>query len=181
MSHTLHELEDLILADPLNDGLRVELEELLASSEPNEIEHELLYRERTIADSLDHGRSIDEQINEYKQFRIAQSNYFWDLRGCVDHLFRPFSLWLVHCVPHREFAMNVALENKLKREIDIQSLPTEIARGTHADSAYEIRNGIIDFVRRYRGPTGKETDLLDGEIEIVMLATYSQVKPQNAG
>ena len=45
MSHTLQELEDLIPVDPLNDSLRVELEQLLASSEPNEIEHELLYRE----------------------------------------------------------------------------------------------------------------------------------------
>lgn len=176
MNHTLQDLEDLILADPLNDSLRIELEKVRASSEPNEIEHELLYRERMIAELLDYGRSIDEQIHEYKQFRSAHSNYFWDMRGCVDHLFRPFSLWLVHCVPHRKFALNVAMKNKIKREMAIQCMPTEIVRGTHADSAYEIRNGIIDFVRRYRGPTGKETELLDGEIDIVMLATYSKVK-----
>ena len=181
MSHTLQELEDLIPVDPLNDSLRVELEQLLASSEPNEIEHELLYRERMIAESLDRGRSIDEQIREYKQFRISQSNYFWDMRGNVEHLFRPFSLWLVHCEPHREFALNVALNNKINRELDIQSIPTEFVRAKHAGSAHEIRNGIIEFVRRYRGPTGNETDLLDGEIEIVMLATYSQFKPQRAG
>ena len=181
MSHTLQELEDLIPADPLNDSLRVELEQLLASSEPNEIEHELLYRERMIAESLDRGQSIDEQIHEYKQFRIAQSNYFWDMRGNVDHLFRPFSLWLVHCLPNREFALNVAMNNKINRKLDIKSIPTEIVRATHADSAHEIRNGIIEFVRRYRGPTGNETDLFDGEIEIVMLASYSQVIPHNAG
>jgi hypothetical protein len=95
------------------------------------------------------------------------------MRGCVDHLFRPFSLWLVACVPDRLFALNVAIQNKLHRTIELTPLPVEISRGLHPDAAYETMRGILDFVRRYRGPTGKEPDLADHEIAIEMLATYS--------
>ena len=178
MTHTLQEQKSLILADPLDDSLRVELEQLFSTTEPNDVEHELLRRERQIAEDLDLGRLIDEQINEYIQFMIAQSGYFWDRRGNVNYLFRPFSLWLVYCEPSREYALDIALRNKNIQEIDFQSLPIEIDRGNSPDCAYQLKNGIIDFVRRYRGPSGNEPDLMECEIEIVMLATYSQVTPQ---
>jgi len=182
VAHTEHELESLILGNPLDDTLRIELEELLTETEPDGVDVELLRRERLIADMLDDGQSIDRQIHEYKQFRIAQAYYFWDMRGCVDHLFRPFSLWLVHCERSREFALNVALENKLRRKLEITSLPIEIVRGKQPDAAFGIKTGILDFVRRYRGPSGHEPSLHDDEIGIVMLATYSQKLPaRNAG
>ena len=173
MTHTEHELENMILANPLDDRLRVQLEELLHDTEPDGVDIELLRRERNIAEALEHGQSISELIHEYKQFRITQSNYLWDMRGCVDHLFRPFSLWLVACVPGRMFALNVAMQNKLHRGFDSASLPMEIARGLHPDAAHETMLGILDFVRRYRGPTGNEPALAADEITIEMLATYS--------
>jgi GAF domain-containing protein len=173
VTYTEHELERLILANPLDDRLRVQLEELLLDTEPDGVDIELLRRERHIAEALEAVQSISELIDEYKQFRITQSNYFWDLRGCSDHLFRPFSLWLVACVPDRLFALNVAIRNKLNREFDPACLPLEIARGLRPDAAYETMRGIFDFVRRYRGPTGNEPDLVDDEITIEMLATYS--------
>jgi hypothetical protein len=182
VSHTELELKSLILGNPLDDKLRIELEQRLADTEPGGIDSELLRRERMIADALDRGESIDGQIQEYKQFRITQSNYFWDMRGCLNHLFRPFSLWLVHCNPSRAFALNVALENKLHKKVDIHCLPVEILRGKQPDAAYEIKNGIIDFVRRYRGPSGREPTLNDDEIGIVMLAGYSRQAPtRNTG
>lgn len=174
---TEHELESLILGNPLDDALRIELEELLCETEPDGVDIELLRRERCIANLLESGASIDRQIHEYKQFRIAQSHYFWDMRGCVNHLFRPFSLWLVHCDASREFALNIALENKLGRNIDIKSIPTEIVRGKQPDAAFEIKTGIIEFVRRYRGPSGHEPALKDDEINIAMLPTYSKKTP----
>ena len=179
MPQTLHELKNLIPADPLNDRLRIELEQLLATTEPNDIELELLQRERQIAERLDSGLSIDEQINEYLQFMTTQSNYFWDMRGNTAHLFRPFSLWLMHCEPSRLFALNVALRNKLNRETAIPSFPIEIVSGKSPDSTYDLKNEIIDFVRRYRGPSGNEPDLREDEIRFVMLATYSQISPED--
>ncbi|MEZ6138855.1 MAG: hypothetical protein R3C53_28555 [Pirellulaceae bacterium] len=173
MTYTEHELENMILANPLDDRSRVQLEELLHNTEPDGIDIELLRRERHIAEALEHNQSISEAIHAYKQFGITQSNYFWDMRGCVDHLFRPFLLWLVACVPARIFALNVAIQNKLNREFDSASLPMEIARGLHPDAAYETMRGILDFVRRYRGPTGSEPAVADDEIAIEMLATYS--------
>ena len=173
MTYNEHELEHLILASPFDDRLRVLLEELLDDTEPDGVDIELLRRERRIAKALEQGESVSEVIHEYKQFRITQSNYFWDMRGCTDHLFRPFSLWLVACVPDRQFALNVAIQNKLHREFDSACLPVEIARGLHPDAAYETMHGILDFVRRYRGPSGTEPDLADDEITIEMLATYS--------
>jgi hypothetical protein len=173
VTHTERELEHLILANPLDDRLRVQLEELLDDTEPDSVDLELLRRERSIAEALEQGQSVSEVIHQYKQFRIEQSNYFWDMRGCSAHLFRSFSLWLVACGPDRLFALNVAIQNKLHREFDSACLPVEIARGLHPDAAYETMRGILDFVRRYRGPTGKEPELADDEITIEMLATYS--------
>lgn len=170
---TEHELENLILANPLDDRLRVQLEELLGDTEPDGVGIELLRRERHIAEALERGQSMAEMIRDYKQFRIAQANDFWDMRGCSDHLFRPFSLWLVACVPDRLFALNVAIQNKLHQKLDSARLPVEIARGLHPDAAFETMRGIIEFVRRYRGPTGKEPPLADDEIAIEMLASYS--------
>jgi hypothetical protein len=71
------------------------------------------------------------------------------------------------------FALNLAIQNKLNRTIESASFPVEMARGLRPDAMHETMLGIIDFVRRYRGPTGKEPDLADDEIIIEMLATYS--------
>jgi hypothetical protein len=88
----------------------------------------------------------------------------------------------VHCDPSRAFALNVALENKLRQMVDINSLPVEIVRGKQLDFAYEIKTGILDFVRRYRGPSGREPTLNDDEITIVVLAGYSRhLPPRIAG
>ncbi|MCP4887118.1 MAG: hypothetical protein GY904_10965 [Planctomycetaceae bacterium] len=175
MGHTEHELESRILGDPLDDSLRVELEELLAEREPDGVDIELLRRERLIADSLVRGQSIDRAMHDYKQFRDARSDYFWDNRGCRNHLFRPFSLWLVHCEPSRQFALNVAIENKLNQTINFNSLPVEVLRGKQPNAAFDTRNAIMEFVRRYRGPSGTEPELVDSEIAIQMLATYSEI------
>lgn len=179
MDYTEDELESLILGNPLDDSLRIQLENLLQKSEPDCVDVELLRRERQIAEALDRGELVGELILEYKQFRIAQADYFWDMRSYADHLFRPFSLWLVTCNPDRFFSLNLAIQNKLNRTIEPQSLPVEIARGLHPDAAHETMCRIIDFVRRYRGPTGKEPDLMDGEIDIQILATYSSKCPNS--
>jgi hypothetical protein len=182
MGSTTPELYALILKNPLEDDLRIQFENLLANTAPDSVELELLRRERRIADALDAGESIDGLIRDYKQFRVAQSDYFWDMRGCLDGLFRPFSLWVISCNPDRAFALNIAVKNKLNREVALRYLPVEALRDAHADKAFEIRSGILDFVRRYRGPSGDEPQLADNEIEIAMLATYSKLRPkQNAG
>ena len=104
------------------------------------------------------------------------------MEGSLDYLFRSFSLWIVSCNASRRFALQVAIENKLNEAVQIGDLPQEIVRGMQLDSAYEARNRILDFIRRYRGPTGNEPNLADDEIELVMLATYSQRTPtRNAG
>lgn len=173
VAYTEQELESLIPRNPLDDSLRIQPEKLLSETGPDDVDVEVLRRERQIAEALDRGESIQDLIRQYRQFRIAHSDYFWDMRGCVDHLFRPFSLWLVSCNPDRLFALNLAIQNKLNRAPELHLLPVEIASGFRPDAAFETMCGIIDFVRRYRGPTGKEPDLMDGEIEIKVLATYS--------
>ncbi|QDU54836.1 hypothetical protein [Aeoliella mucimassa] len=94
------------------------------------------------------------------------------MRGSVDHLFRHFSLWLVTCAADRRFALSVAIEKKLHRTIDLASMPVEIARELRADTVCDMMHGILDFVRRYRGPSGKEPELAEGEVKLRMLATY---------
>jgi len=170
-----HELESLILRNPLDDDLRIQLENRLSATEPDSVELELLQRERKIAEALDAGEPVDDLIHAYQRFRVFRSDYFWDLRGSWGHLFRPFSLWLAFCDTTRAFALDVALQNKVKQRILFDSFPVEIVRDQMADSAFELKEGIIDFVPRYRGPSGKEPELTENEIVIVMRASYSTI------
>ena len=177
VARTEDELKHLILGSPLDNSLRAELEQVLSVTEPDCIDRELLQRERLIADSLDSGEPVDDLIQDYRRFCIDTANYFWDERGCLDHLFRPFSLWLIGYDPSRKFALGIALENKLQRKVDIDFLPVEFLRAKRPDSVFAIKRGIIEFVQRYRGPSGREPELAADEIKIVMLASGSQNSP----
>ncbi|QDU54837.1 hypothetical protein [Aeoliella mucimassa] len=64
--YSAHELERQILAYPLDDSLRIQLEKHLRVTEPQGIDLELLSRERLMAESLEQGSSIDEQLHEYR-------------------------------------------------------------------------------------------------------------------
>ncbi|MDZ4818872.1 MAG: hypothetical protein SGJ20_07860 [Planctomycetota bacterium] len=172
-----NERAPLIRSNPLDDSLRIELENHLAERRPEAIQLELLRRERQIAELLDRGESVDALIEAYQQFRNEQSNFIWDMRGSVDHLYRPFSLWLTVCNSSRVFALQLAVQNKLRTQIDPSNVPIELTRGIDVLTAYSLHEKLLDFVRRYRGPNGTEPELADGEVSIVMRATYSEVAP----
>ena len=160
MDSKILELEDMITTQPLDDSRRIELHRLLAVSEEHKIQHELLEHERAIAAQLDNDEPIEHLVGEYKEFKLKHSTYFWDMRGSLDHLFRPFSLWLVRCVHSREHAVRIAIRNKLGHEPEFENLPVEIVREKNLIDAYDLAESLIDFVRRYRGPfwRGSRTD-----------------------
>ena len=183
---TEDELKSLIRQDPGNDSFRIELEELLAKkgTQPvsaqstlpqsaNSVMFTLMRREREFAESLDQGKSIDHLIVDYNRF-VFDHGIEWYSE--LQPMYRPFALWLVACEPSRRFALNVAVAHKANLPIGRNSLPLQIMSGKMSE-VHALKDGILEFVRRYRGPTGKEPPLADNEIELRIFASYSRMQP----
>ncbi len=174
VTNTGDELENLILTNPLTIACGVLLEELLHDTEPDCVDINCFVVNGTSAEALEHGQSISELIHEYKQSGSHNRTTFGICAGVWIICLRPFSLWLVACVPGRVVCTECGNPNKLHREFDSASLPMEIERvDLHPDAAYEtIRGILISFVdtvgQRVTSPPWQTTKL-----RFEMLATYS--------
>jgi hypothetical protein len=115
-------------------------------------------------------------MESYIQFRSAQSTFFWDWRGRLDHVYRPFSLWLMQYHPRLRYAVELALQHKLGATINIDSPPVLFAQ-LRLREAFDLRLALLGFVSRYKGPSGSEPEVEEHEVEILMLASYSKRAP----
>jgi len=166
------ELLDAMLDDPRNEAAKVRYEQFLAEIRPDSIERELLQRQRELAESFADQALFDSLVNGYIAFRIANSTYFWDLRGNLDFLLRKFRVWLVSVKASRRFAVEQALRYSLDKKIDLDHLPAVIVDATSPDEARSTKEKIVEFVRRYRGPTGNEPELQPDEIVLAVTPSW---------
>jgi hypothetical protein len=172
-----HPLVEAIRRNPDDESLKIAYEQYLEESNTNSIQRELLRREREIAESYLDQAKLDRLIDEYERFRTDNSYYFWDYRGTLDHLFRSFNVWLISFNPARRFAIEQALQVRSGHNAsDLNRLPIVVFRAGPID-ARESRDQIVSFVKRYRGPSGKEPEVQPGELNLLIGPSWVRPTP----
>ncbi|MGI8978714.1 MAG: hypothetical protein ACR2FY_05780 [Pirellulaceae bacterium] len=149
---------------PRSEDAKIRYEQFLADSCPDSVELQLLRRQRELANSYSDQFQFDQLVDDYVAFMTEHSYYFWDRRGGLDYLQRSFKVWLVSCHNSRRFALNLALKMVLDITLDLDKVPAVIVEKTDPISSREVKENIIGFVRRYRGPTGREPELQKDEV-----------------
>jgi len=169
--------KNLIAAMELDHGdeaAKVHFEEFLATTRPQSIERHLLRLEREIAQSHTDQLALDGWVDEYIKFRTEHSNYFWDNRGGLQYLFRSFKVWLVSFAEARRFAVEQALRliPGIDASVNLDDLPVVIQPNASPDGARSIKERVVDFIRRYKGPTGREPEVQAHEITLAVTPTW---------
>ena len=166
---------DLILEmqrDPRSEDAKVRYEQFLAQTRPDSVELELLRRERELAESCSDPIKFDRLVDDYTEFRIEHSYYFWDRRAGMDYLDRSFKVWLVSVQDSRRFAVEMALKMVLDLSIDLDAVPAVIVEETSPIGSRETKENILGFVRRYKGPTGREPELQKDEVVLTVTPSW---------
>ncbi|MEL7498321.1 MAG: hypothetical protein AAFN77_11980 [Planctomycetota bacterium] len=167
------QLYDAMKRDSDDEQAKRQYEELLARACPDALELELLRRQRELACEFRNGSRFDQLVEEFVAFRSEHRSFFLDSRGFIDPMFRRFKLWLVDCASQRHFALSQAIKLKLDKEVDFAHLPFELSHGD-VGRMRDRREGIIDFVRRYRGPAGNEPKLDRNEFDLLIAPTWTE-------
>ena len=166
LGHVLMDSQEQHLIEAMNrdrrdEAAKIQYELYLDRARPESVERVLLRREREIAASYLDPLILARLEDEYVAFRIEHDTYFWDHRGCLDHLFRLFKVWLVSFAERRIHAMSQALRHVCGIEggVDHKQLPLVIRTGVGLIGARDVKDKVLDFVRRYKGPSGNEPDV----------------------
>jgi len=158
--------------DPHSEDAKLRYEQFLSQSRPDDVELELLRRERELAESCSDPMKFDRLVDDYVEFRTEHSYYFWDRRGNLDYLYRSFKVWLVFVDDSRRFAVEMALKMVRDLTIDLYMLPAVIVKETCPIGSRETKENILGFVRRYRGPTGREPELQKDEVVLAVTPSW---------
>lgn len=157
---------------PCDEEAKVRYEEFLAKARPDSIERGLLRRERELAESYKDQTAFDRLIDEYVVFRAKSMEYFWDNRGFLDYIFRSFKVWLVSFNESRRYAVEQAVKFRFHKSVDLDNLPAVIVSSTGPDGANAAKDEFLDFIQRYKGPTGREPDVQPGEIVLAITPSW---------
>jgi hypothetical protein len=160
----------LLTEHPDDEQSKVNLEQYLASRKPESVVRRLLQFEREILEAFPDRRAIGRLVDDYNEFRVAAYDFLWDHRGSLDFLYRPFDLWLVAFEPLRRGAVQQALTYSQRQlsPVDLDVLPAIVLQSKRLLAAWEAKEDILTFVKRYRGPKGSEPEVQEHEIDLVV-------------
>lgn len=158
--------------NPRDEGTKLRYEEFLAGNRPDSVERRLLTLERELGRICADQAAFIRLVDQYIEFRAEHSSFFWDHRGGLDYLFRKFRVWLTSFNETRRFAVEQALQLTLHQSFDLDDLPVAIVSATAPDTARNTKDKIIEFIRRYKGPTGREPDVRPDEIVLVVTPSW---------
>ncbi len=170
------DLIETILRDPGDEAARVRYEEYLDVARPDCVQRRLLRLQREIAHSYADQAVFNRLVDQYVEFRMEHGG-FWDWRGQEEFacLFRSFKVWLVSFAESRRFAVKQALRMVLELDetLDLGNLPVVVVPDASPEGARYNMEKVLDFIRRYKGPTGREPEVQPDEI--VMKITPSWI------
>ena len=158
--------------DPHSEDAKVRYEQFLAQFRPDSVDLELLRRQRELAESCSDPIKFDQLVDDYVEFRTEHDDYFWDNRGGLDYLDRSFKVWLVSVHDSRRFAVEMALKMVLDLTIDLDMVPAIIVKETSPIGSRETKENILGFIRRYRGPSGREPELQKDEVVLAVTPSW---------
>lgn len=160
-------LRAAITAAPDDEAAKLAFEQHLAAHRPDAVELELLRRERELVDRRDEPAAFAALLAEYETFRLEQSDWFWDRRG-NDAWFRRLDVLLTSFAAVRRPAVEKALEMRCGWAGPGLELPFAVARRCGVRQAWREREALLDLIARYRGPSGDEPAVHEGECVITM-------------
>ena len=161
---------DAIRRQPHDQEAKRCYEQYLAEHRPDSVEHELLARERAIAEHHRDEATLNRLVDEYLAFRTQHSNYFWDRRGDIESLQREFKLWLVSFHPRRLVAVQQAMKYELSLSLDIDNLPQMLLSARNPVTVRATKEKLLGFIERYKGPTGEEPEVTSDEVVFAITA-----------
>ena len=168
------QLIDAIKQNPNGETAKVQYERYLDQARPEAVERQLLRLEREIAASYLDQAALTRLIDEYVAFRIQARNYLGDYHSLLEPLHRTFKVWLVSFAKSRMYAVRQALrfECKMNENVDLEHLPLVIESRLSPITARNVKESVLGFIQRYKGPTGNEPDVEPDEVQLAITPSW---------